>query len=149
MFKANLDPMLSGIARSITYTDWDSVQSLLDDVTDLHIRQMSRLALVYIGEYKHVLSIPRHGFLRVDKAPDGTLDHYSILNLRNFFLYRNSRNPNLLFQKRGLPKTRNNPRPTSNPLRLPYLPRPSNSGCIYILDIPLPTQSHLPYSNVA
>jgi hypothetical protein len=63
--------MLSGIAQSITYTDWDSVQSLLDDVTDLHIRQMSRLAWVYIGEYKHVLSIPRHGFLRVDKAPDG------------------------------------------------------------------------------
>jgi ATP-dependent helicase IRC3 len=66
-----LDPILSGIARSVTYTDWDSVQSLLDDVTDLHVRQLSRLAWVYIGEYKHVLSIPRHGFLRVDKAADG------------------------------------------------------------------------------
>lgn len=70
-----LDPMLSGIAQSITYTDWDSVQSLLDDVTDLHIRQMSRLAWVYVGDYKHILSIPRHGFLRVDKADDGKLLH--------------------------------------------------------------------------
>jgi len=68
---ADLDPIYPGIARSITYTDWDSVQSLLDDVTDLHIRQMSRLAWVYVGEYKHVLSIPRHGFLRVDKSRDG------------------------------------------------------------------------------
>jgi ATP-dependent helicase IRC3 len=67
-----LDPMLAGIARSITYTDWESVQSLLDDVTDLHIRQLSRLAWVYVGEYKHILSIPRHGFLRVDRAEDGT-----------------------------------------------------------------------------
>ena len=66
-----LDPMLAGIARSITYTDWESVQSLLDDVTDLHIRQLSRLAWVYVGVYKHVLSIPHHGFLRVDRAPDG------------------------------------------------------------------------------
>jgi len=38
----------------------------------VHIRQVSRLAWVYVGEYKHVLSIPRHGFLRVDRAPDGT-----------------------------------------------------------------------------
>jgi ATP-dependent helicase IRC3 len=64
--------MMSTIAQSITYTDWDSVQSLLDDVTDLHIRQMSRLAWVYIGDYKHILSVPRHGFLRVDRAEDGT-----------------------------------------------------------------------------
>jgi len=63
--------MLVGIARSITYTDWESVQSLLDDVTDLHIRQLSRLAWVYVGEYKHIISIPHHGFLRVDRAPDG------------------------------------------------------------------------------
>ena len=68
----DVDPMVSGMAQSITYTDWDSVQSLLDDVTDLHIRQISRLAWVYVGEYKHVLSIARHGFLRVDKAPDGS-----------------------------------------------------------------------------
>ena len=77
--------MLSGIAQSITYTDWDSVQSLLDDVTDLHIRQMSRLAWVYIGEYKHVLSIPRHGFLRVDKAPDGTSSHFLSNQSGTFF----------------------------------------------------------------
>lgn len=44
----------------------------MDDVTDLHIRQMSRLAWVYVGDYKHILSIPRHGFLRVDRAEDGT-----------------------------------------------------------------------------
>jgi hypothetical protein len=91
--------MLSGIAQSITYTDWDSVQSLLDDVTDLHIRQMSRLAWVYIGEYRHVLSIPRHGFVRVDKAPDGILHLYLLLTSRNIFLYRNSRNPILPYQK--------------------------------------------------
>jgi hypothetical protein len=63
--------MMSGIVQSITYTDWDSVQSLLDDVTDLNIRQMSRLAWVYVGDYKHILSIPRHGFLKVDKDTDG------------------------------------------------------------------------------
>lgn len=74
-----LDPMMPGIAQSITYEDWDSVQSLLDDVTDLHIRQMSRLAWVYVGDYKHILSIPRHGFLRVDKAPEGI--HYSTASI--------------------------------------------------------------------
>lgn len=73
-YGVNLDPMLPGIAQSITYTDWDSVQSLLDDVTDLHIRQMSKLAWVYVGEYKHVLSVPRHCFLRVDRASDGILN---------------------------------------------------------------------------
>jgi hypothetical protein len=67
------------MAKSVTYTDWESVQSLLDDVTDSNVRQMSRLAWVYIGDYRHILSIPRHGFLRVDRATDG--DPSSIFRL--------------------------------------------------------------------
>ena len=141
--------MLSGIARSITYTDWDSVQSLLDDVTDLHIRQMSRLAWVYIGEYKHVLSVPRHGFLRVDKGPDGILYFYSLLRSRNIFLYRNSRNPFLSFQTRKFVKTRNNPCPTSHPLRLSHFLSSRNSSSRYLRHLPLPTQSYLQNSHVA
>jgi ATP-dependent helicase IRC3 len=69
------DPFLESMAKSVTYTDWESVQSLLDDVTDLNVRQISKLAWVYVGDYKHILSIPRHGFLRVDKATDGILSY--------------------------------------------------------------------------
>jgi ATP-dependent helicase IRC3 len=64
--------VIANFAQSVTYTDWDSVQSLLDDVTDLHIRQLSQLAWVYVGEYKHIISIARHGYLRVDRDKDGS-----------------------------------------------------------------------------
>jgi ATP-dependent helicase IRC3 len=93
--------MMSGIAQSITYTDWDSVQSLLDDVTDLHIRQMSRLSWVYVGEYKHVLSIPRHGFLRVDKAPDGIHIKVQELTIGTFFCTETREIPTYNFPTSG------------------------------------------------
>ena len=110
---ANLDPMMSGIARSITYTDWDSVQSLLDDVTDLHARQMSRLAWVYIGEYKHVLSIPRHGFLRVDKAPDGGHSLYCSNTLGTFYCT----------ETREIPSYNSNKKSDSKPMTVYAQPR--------------------------
>lgn len=93
--------MMSGIAQSITYTDWDSVQSLLDDVTDLHIRQMSRLSWVYVGEYKHVLSIPRHGFLRVDKVPDGIRLNLQKLMIGTFFCTETREIPSYPSQSSG------------------------------------------------
>ncbi|ODQ54468.1 P-loop containing nucleoside triphosphate hydrolase protein [Saitoella complicata NRRL Y-17804] len=52
---------------SVTYTDYDHVDDLLGDVTDPHLRRITQLAWVYCGGHKHILSIARFGFLRVDR----------------------------------------------------------------------------------
>ncbi|KAI1876779.1 uncharacterized protein JN550_000851 [Neoarthrinium moseri] len=57
-----------GLARSITFTEYDSVFDLISDTSgEKHIRSISQHAWVEVGPHKYILSSPSGTYLRLER----------------------------------------------------------------------------------
>ena len=66
--------------RSITFTDYDSVYDLIDDTSgERHIRRISSLAWVVIGEHRYVLSNPGGSYLTIEKSEPGADSGFNVI----------------------------------------------------------------------
>ena len=58
--------------RTVTFTDYDSVQDLIDDTAgERHIRMISQLAWVKVDEDRYVLSTQSGSYITIEKSTEG------------------------------------------------------------------------------
>ncbi|KAI9672504.1 MAG: hypothetical protein M1817_003270 [Caeruleum heppii] len=64
-------PQTKGASSTVTFTDYDSVFDLIEDTSgERHIRAISPLAWVEVGEGKYVLSISSGDYLTIERIAD-------------------------------------------------------------------------------
>lgn len=81
---ADLTPAASlsskGAGRSITFTDYDSVFDLIDDSSgERHIRGISQLAWVMVGQDRYVLSSQGGSYITIEKSDLGLSSTFTVI----------------------------------------------------------------------
>lgn len=65
---------------TITFTDYDSVYDLIDDTSgERHIRGISRLAWVLVGQNRYILSVQSGDYLTIECLDVGTGNSFSVI----------------------------------------------------------------------
>lgn len=73
------DTSLSSPHSTITFTDYDSVYDLIDDTSgEKHIRGISQLAWVVVGQNRYVLSTQSGDYLTIECSDGGSLERFSV-----------------------------------------------------------------------
>ena len=72
--------MLPARQSTITFTDYDSVYDLIDDTSgERHIRGISRLAWVLVGQNRYILSVQSGDYLTIECLDVGTGNSFSVI----------------------------------------------------------------------